>query len=119
MPTDRLALRCWFYVRTLVDVGVYRYDRWAVSSSGEPPTGIPFLCAPVIGDHVTLWDDYGHPKVFKVLDRDWAYPSYGSQAWLAGSGDPLTGPMVQIVVEDDGGGIFRDQAPGSGEDDGA
>lgn len=59
---------------------------------------------PAVGDLVALYENYdrrpldGGP-VFRVVERAWTYPAYGSQGWPLGQQSPVEGPLLEIMTE--------------------
>lgn len=112
-------VRCRFAVRyPAAEEGKWDFRTvWLSSwdSSGGLPTGQP----PMAGDLVVLSADRGDPEVmggpvFRVVERMWAYPEYGSAAWPRGTSRPASGPSLEIVVEP-AAGLYRDEAGEPGE----
>lgn len=64
-------------------------------------------CPPAVGDLMSL--SGGHDVKlgsYRVVARCWAWPAWGSPAWLAGQ----RGPIVDIAVER-ARGLFADDSP--------
>ncbi len=91
---------CRFYLRESVQGG-YRYTSLGTSlETGTLPTAQP----PLVGDLVSLDGDD-----FRVIDRHWLYPAYGSMAWPAG-GRELE-PLSLTVMVERATGMFADEVP--------
>lgn len=55
---------------------------------------------PLVGDLVVLRDlRDGNTKSYRVVDRRWTYPQYGSHHWPTSDTDPSFGPRLEVVVE--------------------
>jgi hypothetical protein len=119
----RFAPRCTFRLRVPVDGGLFRYDDLWPTSGRLNDGEWPFLNPPDIGDTVGLWkpDWRVEPKpphphgVYRVIERDWSYASYGSGAWPYGEPAPKVGPMLTLIVEP-AEGPYRNEAPADEEE---
>jgi hypothetical protein len=103
-------VRCNFYRRSPVDVGLWRYDH--ISLAG--PHGDTFLHTPHpphVGDLIGLYDPFTKKGgVHRVVERSWTHSSWGSADWPYGEPRPHVGPLLDVIVED-AEGPFRDEAP--------
>jgi hypothetical protein len=108
-----------FSVRYPAGDGKWRYQPILIYS---PDGGVfvPMKDPPPVGDVITLWDGYLHSRglpqpeggpSFRVVDRGWSLVSYGSLVWPYGQDEAREGPMLDIIVEPAGGGVYRDEAP--------
>lgn len=109
MSTPELAEVSW-YVRRPAPEGGWYYDHIDVRSPGGSAQPVRFV--PAVGDVVTVGgEDPGTGKTsgtFRVIDRTWLYPSWGSMNWPHGQTEPTRGPMVQILMEE-ARGLFVDE----------
>jgi hypothetical protein len=103
-------VRCNFYRRVPVDVGLHRYDSIDLAS----PHGDGYLHTPhppLIGDLIALYDP--HTKkggVYQVVARSWHHSSWGSTNWPYGETRPQVGSLLDIIVVT-APGLFHDEAP--------
>lgn len=100
--------RCGFYERTPVEGG-WRYELINIavrSEAGRLPTNHP----PAVGDLVHLWDArWKRGGSYRVVERAWSYPAYGSTDWPSGTPTAKEGPLLDVIVEAAEGGPFRDE----------
>ena len=106
--------KCKFAIRYPAGGGKWRF----VTATVEAPTGyapfVPIEHPPVVGDLVVLHDSREGPldggPVFRVIDRMWVYPAYGSPSWPYRSFGPTGGPLLEIVAEP-ARGLYADETP--------
>lgn len=111
--------RCSFAVRYPAGNGKWRYQRVSVDSG--PLAGYaPMTSPPIPGDLITL---HGRPgsrpeegPVFRVVERMFTYPSYGSGSWPYGKTKPEEGPLIDFIVEP-AQGLYRDETDACGADE--
>jgi hypothetical protein len=108
-----LDARCRFYVRTVLSEGpppTARYD--AINVRGWHDDGcVHTQHPPTVGDLVYLIDDITKTDgTYRVLERAWSHPNYGSAYWLPGTPTPKRGPSVDYIVER-AEGLFRHEVP--------
>lgn len=86
--------RCSFFARTQVteDPVTYRYTPAQIG--GRERDRLFTNDPPPVGDLIVLIDG-----VYRVLERCWVYSEYGSHDWPFHQPEPLSGPLLQIVVE--------------------
>lgn len=64
---------------------------------------------PAVGDLVWVHDDEHGQGPYRVIDREWSQPAYGSQVW------PLTDPQPRYIalrcVVERAEGLIQDEAP--------
>ncbi|MFI7467505.1 hypothetical protein [Nonomuraea sp. NPDC049646] len=91
---------CRFYLRQSASGG-YTYTGLGdgLDGSGALPTTHP----PAVGDLVALGGG-----VYRVVDRLWVYPVYGSQYWPAAG---LVGPLGVTVLVEAADGLFVQEVP--------
>lgn len=102
--------QCSFIARYPAGGGKWRYQR--ISPAVPAGAGIPMALPPSPGDIIILYDSRdpqpeGGP-FWRVIERMFTYPVYGSWAWPYGEAEPRTGPTVEMTVEP-AGGLFRDE----------
>lgn len=97
-------VECTFHERIAADGG-YRYSPVHVRTwSG---IALPVSVPPFVGDLVHL-DTGGGYRGFRVVDRAWLYPQFGSLAWPTHCPEPLKGPMLTVIVEAAEGPFVRE-----------
>jgi hypothetical protein len=108
--------RCRFMARYPAGGGKWLFrhiDMLTPEGGGRPLLEHP----PAPGDLIALQgaarDEPGGP-VFRVIDRMWVHPAYGSGSWPFGSPVPQQGPMLEIIVEP-AEGLYADETPHCGE----
>lgn len=114
-PTDVFTwARLWFYERRPNPDG-WQYQRINPSTPSMDGT-LRTTMVPAVGDTFHLADQHDKERrgTFKVVSRDWAYPSFGSHDWPY-VGGIVNGPIVTVIVERSEG-PFVNQADGDGED---
>ena len=73
------------------------------------------LHPPRIGDLLPLWDEHKRAGgCFRVVDREWHHPGFGSAVWPLTETAPKEGPSLTVIVEADLG-IFYKEAPSVGQ----
>lgn len=89
----RTTVRCYFYERTPAPGG----HTYKILHPHTPQPGLLVLPQPpAVGDRVTL---PGDPQPYRVVDRVWNYPAWGSGAWPLVDLEPQDGPLVDLIVE--------------------
>lgn len=99
-----LQPRCSFVLRTPVEHG-YTYTTISLVPSGRLHTHHP----PAVGDLISLHDGTLGDGMYRVIERCWLYPVFGSSAWPCGKNEPTYGPLLDIIVET-ADGPLRDEA---------
>lgn len=94
-------VRCAFYIRSPASKpGKYQYLNVDIESWGG--YGLPTPHPPAVGDLVNL-----NGKTFRVIERAWSHPQYGSADWPRGEPQARQGPQLDVVVEH-AVGVFAD-----------
>jgi hypothetical protein len=97
-------IHCAFFVRTPAGDAQYRYRGVMVPGFGG--AGRLDTCwPPAVGDLISLRDfrqerqdvPFGH--VYRVIERHWVHPQYGTRDWPSDQPAPDEGPMLDIIVE--------------------
>lgn len=114
---DMPSPRCLFAIRYPAGGGTWWYRRVLIAD----PAGQGYLVTawpPSPGDLITLWDQdlerRGLPQpdggpCFRVVERCWGHPGWGSATWPYGAAAPSDGPLADIIVEP-AAGPYRDEA---------
>ena len=103
-------VHCAFYERTDADDGQFHYRR-AYPHTPDGSGMIRTTCPPAVGDLVSVRDqsEDGPSGTFRVIERAWMHPSFGSAHWPH-VGGVQHGPILDLIVVADPG-PFRDEAP--------
>ncbi|MEV4749045.1 hypothetical protein AB0K21_21925 [Streptosporangium sp. NPDC049248] len=96
--------QCVFYLREPGVRGGFRYTH--LDQLVEPGDDLPTAMPPQIGDLVNL----AGVGLFRVVDRQWSYPAYGSAYWPYGQ-DPKGRVRLDLMVER-AKGMFVDEEAG-------
>lgn len=103
VQTERGAqpVRCNFYVRTPAEDGKFHYDQISVKGPAGGSGSLLTFLPPAVGDRIPLSDEFQKVPsgIFRVLERAWLYPAYGSQAWPLGSPDSGFPLHLDLIVE--------------------
>jgi hypothetical protein len=115
-------IRCVFHLRWPARSTGHHYLNLDIDSpSGYGP--LPLSCPPAVGDLVNLngrayRTNSGEPErvhgTFRVVERAWSYPEYGSNSWPRGEPRAKVGPRLDVFVEH-AEGAFADQVEGDEE----
>lgn len=94
------APHCHFYVRT-VDLKSSRHRFKPLVPAGLGPSAVALLePPPTIGDLIYLRDTGTDTSgAYRVVDRAWSYPAYGSRAWPPGQERPTGGAWLDVILE--------------------
>lgn len=94
-------VRCNFYLRTSSKDGGFHYDQISVKGPGGTSGGLLTFHPPGVGDRMPLTDEFQRVPggIFRVLDRAWLYPAYGSVAWPLGSPNAESPLHLDLIVE--------------------
>lgn len=95
-----ITVRCFFHLRRTTATG-YRYEGLPIKGSGS--TYLSTAHPPAIGDYINL--DTG---TYRVVDRSWTHPEYGSMSWPYGKQEPTAGPMLTLIVEEAAGPFLNE-----------
>lgn len=96
-------ISCTFYLREPGRAGGFRYT--AIEAKTAPVQhGYPVAVPPNTGDVLFL---AGVTDAFRVVDRQWTYPDYGSAMWRWNTKAP-TEFLLTVIVER-AVGVFADE----------
>lgn len=103
-----LVVQCCFYERTPVTSDTWKYEQINVASwhgDGRLRTHHP----PQVGDLLSLWDQTRREGgSFRVMDRQWHHPTYGSMDWRHGQQMQAEASTLTVIVERDMGIFYRE-----------
>lgn len=112
------APRCQFYERIAVEGGGYRYESISINGPGGYGRFVT-LHPPATGDLISLWDAVEkRGGVFRVVERAWHHPSFGSADWPYGERTSKEGPLLDIIVEPADGPFVDEVAREDDEENG-
>lgn len=94
--------RCTFYLREPGQSGGFQYTN--LNHQFAPGEGLLTAIPPQIGDLVGVG-----VGLFRVMDRQWTYPAYGSANWPSGQGP--TGKADLVLMVERAQGMFVDEEP--------
>lgn len=106
--SDQLAPSLHFYRRTGDEETGYVYD--AITTKQPAGAQMRTHWLPLVGDLIGLWGVEGGHSMYRVLERAWHHPQWGSANWPYGKDKPVAGPMVHVIVEV-AEGPFRNERP--------
>ena len=93
MTSSDPRVRCTVSVRVPTGQGTFRFERMAPHASQRGEVW-ELMVPPQIGDLVFV-----SGNTWRVVDRMWRWPEYGSVSWPHGHQDPVRGPALDLIVE--------------------